>query len=126
MVDTVPEWTEKQRFDTFWTRLFEEALGTGNFQWDKFDLVSDSVLMYLIFRHNPYSRSLVMYHFIVQLFFPICGTTHQYVVCFDLPDGKMNIIDHSLAEPHGSFVEKYGNTISLLVRKRVYIYIALC
>ncbi|KAG6436745.1 hypothetical protein SASPL_101647 [Salvia splendens] len=50
-----------------------------------------------------------------RLFFPIWGKTHQYVVCFDVPDGKMNIIDHTLTESHASFGEKYGDTPSMLV-----------
>ncbi|XP_047948906.1 uncharacterized protein LOC125194683 [Salvia hispanica] len=86
MVDAQPEWTEEFQFNTFWTRLLEEALGTGYFQWDKYDM----------------------------FFFPVWGMTHQYVVCFNLPDCKMNIIDHSLAETHASFGEKYGNTPSVL------------
>ena len=37
------------------------------------------------------------------------------MVCFDLGDSKMNIIDHTLAETHGTFGEKYGDTPSILV-----------
>ncbi|XP_042038175.1 uncharacterized protein LOC121784058 [Salvia splendens] len=48
------------------------------------------------------------------IFFPIWGAALKYVICFDLPDGKMNIIEHSLAEPHASFEAKYGKTPSLL------------
>ena len=64
---------------------------------------------------NGHNFMLFNVPFGVQFFFPVWGTTHQYVVCFDLPDCKMNIIDHSLAETHGSFIEKYGNTPSVLV-----------
>ncbi|KAG6430232.1 hypothetical protein SASPL_108295 [Salvia splendens] len=49
-----------------------------------------------------------------RFFFPIWGEKQQYVVCFDVPDSKMNIIDHTLAEQHASFAEKYGTTPSML------------
>ncbi|XP_042067138.1 uncharacterized protein LOC121810435 [Salvia splendens] len=49
-----------------------------------------------------------------MIFFPKWGAAHQYVICFDLPGGQMNILDHSLAEPHNSFEAKYGKTPSLL------------
>ncbi|KAG6400049.1 hypothetical protein SASPL_141537 [Salvia splendens] len=52
---------------------------------------------------------------IQSIFFPIWGKIHQYVVCFDVPDGKINIIDHTLTESHASFGDKYGDTPSLLV-----------
>ena len=52
---------------------------------------------------------------VVQFFFPVWGASHQYVVYFDLGDSKMNIIDHTLAESHGTFGEKYGDTPSVLV-----------
>ena len=57
---------------------------------------------------------------VVQFFFPVWGASHQYVICFDLGDSKMNIIDHTLADTHGTFGEKYGDTPSVLV-----IYIKL-
>ena len=47
MVDARPEWTEEFQFDTFLTRLLEEALGTGSFLWEKFDMVSCSVIIQL-------------------------------------------------------------------------------
>ena len=115
MVDAQPEWIEEFQFDTFWTRLMEEALGTGSFQWDEYDMVSYSIIMYLMFSRNGHNIMSCNAPFVVQFFFPVWVTTHQYVVCFDLPDCKMNIIDHSLAETHGSFGDKYGNTPSVLV-----------
>ncbi|XP_042024186.1 uncharacterized protein LOC121771466 [Salvia splendens] len=86
VVDTPTRWDDERQFASFWTIFFEEALGAGYNKLDKLEM----------------------------LLFPIWGERHQYVVCFDVPDGKMNIIDHSLAESHASFSYKYGNTPSLL------------
>ncbi|XP_042065347.1 uncharacterized protein LOC121808840 [Salvia splendens] len=48
------------------------------------------------------------------IFFPIWGAAQKYVICFDLPDGKMNIIDHTLSETNTPFEVKYGKTPFLL------------
>ena len=42
MVDEQPEWTEEFQFDTFWTRVLEETIGMGSYQWDKYEMVSYS------------------------------------------------------------------------------------
>ncbi|XP_042049708.1 uncharacterized protein LOC121795270 isoform X2 [Salvia splendens] len=86
LIDILEGWDEERRFTDFWTILFEEALGAGYSNWEKHEL----------------------------FFFPIWGEKQQYVVCFDVPDSKMNIIDHTLAEQHASFAEKYGTTPSML------------
>ncbi|XP_042028579.1 uncharacterized protein LOC121775554 [Salvia splendens] len=86
IVDAPTEWNAKQKLDTFWTRLFGEALGMSILQWETFDMI----------------------------FFPIWGAAQEYVICFDLPDGKMNIIDHSFPEPDASVEAKYGKTPFLL------------
>ncbi|XP_042011735.1 uncharacterized protein LOC121760177 [Salvia splendens] len=86
VVDAPTEWNAKQKLDTFWTRLFGEALGMSILQWETFDMI----------------------------FFPIWGAAQEYVICFDLPDGKMNIIDHSFPEPDASVEAKYGKTPFLL------------
>ncbi|XP_042035658.1 uncharacterized protein LOC121782018 [Salvia splendens] len=82
LIDSPAGWDEERRFASFWTILFEEALGAGYNKWEKHDM----------------------------FFFPIWGERHQYVVCFDVPDGKMNFIEHTLAEPHALFADKYRNT----------------
>ena len=45
MVDALPEWTEEFKFDTFWTRVLEETIGTSIYQWDKYEMVSYSEIM---------------------------------------------------------------------------------
>lgn len=53
--------------------------------------------------------------FLLAVFFHVTAMSSHYVICFDPAAEQMHVIDHTPAETHNSFNEKYGNIPSTLV-----------